>query len=145
VTIPNDAASYDIVVTNIAGSITSSLVTLSVVVSNSTPTPYEAKLRQFNPVSYWRLNEASGNPYAYDYWGGIVATNENVTLGVAGPQPPDFSGIETTNTAAQYSSLSQADTATSVSLMNNLAQFSVIGWFKHRRHYRHPQRFVRAE
>jgi len=94
VTIPNDAASYDIVVTNIAGSITSSLVTLSVVVSNSTPTPYEAKLRQFNPVSYWRLNEASGNPYAYDYWGGIVATNENVTLGVAGPQPPDFSGIE---------------------------------------------------
>jgi hypothetical protein len=128
--IANDAAGYDVVITNIAGSITSVVATMSIVVSNSTPTPYEAKIRALNPLSYWRLNEANGSQYSYDYWGGIVATNENVNLGVNGPLPPDFSGIETTNTAAQYNSLSFADSATSVSILNNRPAFSVIGWFK---------------
>jgi hypothetical protein len=123
-----DAANYDIVVGNIAGSITSSVATLTVVASNSTPAAYEARLRVANPIAYWRLNEANGSPYAYDYWGGVIATNENVTAGVAGPLPPDYSGIESTNTAVGYDGAT-ADTATSASLLNNRSQFSIMGWF----------------
>jgi hypothetical protein len=123
-----NAANYDVVVANIAGSITSSIATLTVVASNTTPTPYEAKLRAGNPIAYWRLNEASGSPYSYDYWGGNILANTSVTLGVPGPVPPNYSGIESTNTAGQYDGLSSY-TASTASLMNNLAQFSVIGWF----------------
>jgi hypothetical protein len=128
VTIAPDAADYDIVVANIAGSATSSAATLSVVVSNSAVVPYESKLRQLNPIAYWRLNEANGSQYSYDYWGGNIATNENVNLGIAGPVAPDFTGLENTNTAGGYDGL-MADTATTESFMNNRAQFSIIGWF----------------
>ncbi len=65
---------------------------------------------------------------AFDYWGGNIATNENVALEQAGPRSPDFVGIESTNNAAQYDGLS-ADTFSTASLMNNRAQFSIIGWF----------------
>jgi hypothetical protein len=131
VSIANDAAGYDVVINNLAGSITSSVATLSIVVSNSTPTPYETKIRALNPLSYWRLNETNGSPYSYDYWGGIAGVNEgSITLGVNGPQPPDFSGMESTNTAASYVSIPGGDTATGVSMLNNRPAFSVIGWFK---------------
>jgi regulation of enolase protein 1 (concanavalin A-like superfamily) len=54
-----------------------------------------------NPVAYWRLNELSGTN-ALDSAGGHNATyGSAVTLGVAGPQPPDFLGFEITNTAVQ--------------------------------------------
>ncbi len=125
----NDAGGYDVVVANLVSSISSSVATLTVVASNSLPAPYEAKLRSDNPIAYWRLNEAVDSQYAFDYWGGNIATNENVTLGVAGPQPPDFTGLESTNTAGQYASLSTADTASRASLMNNRSAFSIIGWF----------------
>jgi hypothetical protein len=129
VTIAGDQGNYDVVVNNLAGSATSASATLTVVASNSLPAAYEAKLREYNPIAYWRLDETAGSQYAYDYWGGNTATNENVVLGVAGPQPPDFVGLESTNTAGQYASFSVADTATSVSLMNNRGAFSIIGWF----------------
>jgi hypothetical protein len=138
VTIANDMGSYDVVVMNgVGGTLASSAATLSVVVSNALTSPYEAELRMLNPIAYWRMNEANGTQYAYDYWGGHIATNENVTLGVAGPQPPAFSGLESTNTAAQYQSLSFADTSMApaapldptTGLLNDRAQFSVIGWF----------------
>lgn len=129
VTIAGDAGDYDIVVTNIAGSITSSVANLIVVASNSAPSFYEAKLRQNNPVAYWRLNESNGSPYAYDYWGGNLASNQNVVLELPGPRPPDFTGIEANNTAAQYDGFT-ADTSTTASLLNNRAQFSIVGWFQ---------------
>ncbi len=54
-----------------------------------------------NPVAWWRLNELGGTT-ALEAVGGHNATYGNaVTLGVAGPQPPDFLGFEITNTAAQ--------------------------------------------
>jgi Concanavalin A-like lectin/glucanases superfamily/Immunoglobulin I-set domain len=129
ITIANDAANYDLVVDNIAGTITSSLVSLTVVPSNSVPTAYEAKLRAANPISYWRLNEASGSQYSYDYWGGIIASNQNVNLGVSGPVPPDFNGLEPANTAAGYDGLSSATDSGAIGLLNNRSQFSVVGWF----------------
>jgi hypothetical protein len=49
-------------------------------------------------------------------------------LEVPGPTPPDFTGIDTNNTGGQYDGLSSA-TVTTESLMNNRAQFSIIGWF----------------
>jgi len=128
VTIANNAGNYDVVVANGAGSITSVVATLSIVVSNATVSPYEAKLRSFNPVSYWRMNEANGSQYCYDYWGGNIVENFNVNLGVPGPLPPDFSGMEASNSGGQYDGFS-AYGASSASLLNNRAQFSVIGWF----------------
>jgi hypothetical protein len=124
----SDAANYDVVVGNLVGPITSSVVSLTVIVSNNVPTPYEAKLRAANPIAYWRLNETNGSPYSYDYWGGIIATNENVNLGVPGPVPPDYTGLESTNTGGSYDGFT-SDTATSVSLMNNRSQFTIFGWF----------------
>jgi hypothetical protein len=129
VSIANDTATYDLVVANIAGALASSPATLTVVASNSVPTAYEAKLRAANPISYWRMNEANGSPYSYDYWGGIIATNENVNLGVAGPLPPDYNGFEAGNTAGQYDGASSATDSGAVGLMNNRSQFSIIGWF----------------
>jgi hypothetical protein len=128
VTIVNDIASYDVVVQNIAGFATSIVATLNVVTSNNLPVPYEAKLRAANPIAYWRLNEANGSPYVYDNWGGFIATNLNATLGVVGPEPPDFTGLEGTNTAGSFDGLtSYIDTG--VSLINNRGQFSILGWF----------------
>ncbi len=128
VSIAGDAGDYDIVVGNLVGSITSSVAPLIVVASNSAPVAYESQLRQKNPIAYWRMDEASGSLTAFDYWGGNIASNENVTLGLPGPLPPDFAGLESTNAAGQYDGFS-ANTATTESLMNNRAQFSIIGWF----------------
>lgn len=128
VTIAGNAGDYDIVVGNLAGSITSSVAPLLVVVSNSTPTAYEGELRKKNPIAYWRLGEANGSPYSYDYWGGVVASNEFVTLEVPGPVSPDFLGLESNNTGGQYDGFTSA-TSTSESLLNNRAAFSIIGWF----------------
>ena len=127
-TITNDAANYDIVVGNIVGSITSSVATLTLVASNATPPSYEAKLRNLNPIAYWRLNETNGSPNVYDYWGGNIATNFNTTLGVPGPVPPLFAGMDSTNTGGTFDgSTSYIDS--NESLMNNQAQFSIVGWF----------------
>jgi hypothetical protein len=128
VSIAAHAGAIDVVVGNIVGSITSSVVNLIVVASNSAPAAYEAELREKNPIAYWRLGEASGDPNSFDYWGGNIASNEFVTLGVPGPVSPDFVGLESANTGAGYDGLS-AYTATTESLMNNRAQFSIIGWF----------------
>ena len=128
VSIANDIASYDVVVQNIAGAITSSVATLSVVVSNNAPTPYEAKLRGANPVAYWRMNEANGSLNVYDFWGGNIATNINASLGVPGPEAPDFTGLETTNSGGSFDGLS-AYIDTQVSFINSRGQFSILGWF----------------
>jgi hypothetical protein len=122
-----DSGDYEVVVENLAGRATSIVATLTVVVSNSTPVAYEAKLRELNPISYWRLDEDTGT-LAYDYWGGNIATHENVTVGVAGPRPPEFVGLETTNNAADYNGVNSG-TTTGTSYCNNLNQFAIVGWF----------------
>ncbi len=130
VTIADNAGDYDIVVGNLAGSITSSSAPLLVVASNSTPSAYEAAVRQANPIAYWRLDETGGLENAYDYWGGIVATHlsASIAAGQDGPRPPAFAGMDAANYAASYDGFSSA-TETTSSLLNNRDQFSVIGWF----------------
>ncbi|HWV98266.1 MAG TPA: LamG-like jellyroll fold domain-containing protein [Candidatus Acidoferrum sp.] len=126
---PGDMGTYDVVVNNVANVPATSLpVTLTVVASNSAPVSYEAAVEAAGPIAYWRLNETNGSPFAYDYWGGNIATNGNVNVGVPGPQPPDFPGFETTNSANSYDGLS-AFTDTQEPILNNLAQFSLVGWF----------------
>jgi hypothetical protein len=125
-----DAADYDVVISNGAGSITSSVANLSVIVSNATPIPYEARLRGANPIAYWRFNEAAGGTNSYDYWGGNILANTNVALGVPGPIPPEYSGVEPSNTGAQFDSGQNSSAASSVRMMNNLFQFSIVGWFR---------------
>jgi hypothetical protein len=122
-----DAGSYDLHVSNVAGSDTSTAATLTVVSSNSAPVAYEAALRDANPLAYWRLDETSGT-FAYDYWGGVIANHESVNVGVDGPQPPAFVGLQSGNKAASYDGVSSA-TYTTANLLNNLGQFSIIGWF----------------
>jgi hypothetical protein len=63
---------------------------------------YAAAVLAASPMAYWRLNETNGNT-AYDALGKFNGTyGSNVTLGVAGPQPPAFLGFELTNTAVQF-------------------------------------------
>lgn len=129
-----DMANYDVVVANLVGSITSAPAALTVIASNSTPAGYEAALMQLNPAHYWRLNETNGSPYAFDYWNGDIATNFNVTTASPGPEPPDFSGLETTNQSYLYTPdiltpENSSFTDTLQPFMNNLAQFTIVGWF----------------
>jgi hypothetical protein len=124
-----NAANYDVVVANLAGSTTSSVANLAIVSPPAVLSPYEAKLQALNPVDYWRFNETNGSPVAYDYWGGDIATNNNVTAGQAGPEPPAFSGFESTNAAYGYDGLDSGTVTGLVGAQNNLAQFTLLGWF----------------
>jgi hypothetical protein len=125
----SDAATYDVVVDNIAHiPVTSAPATLTVIASNSTPVAYEGTLQALNPTYYWRFDEINGSPYAYDYWGGNIATNISLGLQVNGPQPPDFPGFANTNVANTFDGFTSY-TDTQISPMNNLAAFSIIGWF----------------
>jgi len=125
----SDAASYDVVVDNIAHTPATSLAaTLSVIASNANPVAYEGTLQTLNPVYYWRFNEISGSPYSYDYWGGNIATNISLAPQVNGPQPTDFPGFDNTNVAPAFDGFtSYIDTQ--ISPLSNLGAFSIIGWF----------------
>ena len=125
-----DAVSYDVVVDNVAHSpVTSVPVTLAVVTLPTPLTGYEATLQASNPLHYWRFNEASGSPYAYDYWGGNIATNDSATAGAEGPRPPDFPGFEANNSANSYDGFTSATETGLVGVNNNLTQFTIAGWF----------------
>jgi len=124
-----NAGSYDVVVANLVGSVTSGTVSLTVVAPPATLTPYEKALQAANPTHYWRFNEASGSVYAHDYWGGDIATNDNAQAGSPGPVPPTYGGFESTNTCNSYDGLTMATETGLVGVMNNLPQFTICGWF----------------
>ena len=93
-----DVASYDVVVTNSAGSITSSPAALTLV--SPTGGAYEAAVLAAGPYAYWRLNEASGSSYAFDAYGGYTAAyGASAAVGVSGPLHTDYVGFESDNTA----------------------------------------------
>jgi len=71
-----NAGSYQVVVSNASGVITSSVAMFRLVSPSSTSTlTYENAVIQANPVAYWPLNETgdttSGTLLAYDCWGGF--------------------------------------------------------------------------
>ncbi|HEY9072672.1 MAG TPA: LamG-like jellyroll fold domain-containing protein, partial [Desulfobaccales bacterium] len=96
-------ADYRLVVTNLIGSVTSSVAPLRLnqpVVDNS----YQYAVFTNNPYAYWRMNEAPGSAVMSDTSpaGGFDASPlASTVLGVPGPQPTDFPGFESTNTALQ--------------------------------------------
>jgi len=67
----------------------------------TTSDAFAALIRSNNPVAWWRLNELSGTTASDSAGGHNAAYGSAVTVGVAGPRPPDFLGFETTNSAAK--------------------------------------------
>lgn len=134
-TVPANATTYQVVVNNVANKpVTSVPVTLTLVASNAAPVAYEAAVEAAGPAHYWRFNDPVGSAYAYDLWGGDIATNDNATAGFSGaagavgPQPPDFPGFETTNNSYTFDATSFfVDAQTPV--FHNPAQFTILGWF----------------
>ena len=81
------------------------------------------------PVAYWRLNETNGGTTALDSIGGHDATYGGaVTLGVAGPQPPDFLGFEITNTAVQLANGVNNSWLTMPALNLNTNVVTITAW-----------------
>lgn len=94
-----NVGTYSVAVANQGGVTNSSSVTLSL---TNVSSAYEAAMTNLNPVGYWRFNEASGAPYAFDYWGGFTAAYGSAAVnGQAGPQAPAFAGFETNNDGVQ--------------------------------------------
>jgi hypothetical protein len=123
-----DTGIYSVVVANVAGSAPSASASLTVI----TPTPdsYEATVVGMGPIAYWRLNEISGSGVARDYVGGYDMTHSaSVASGITGPRPPTFPGLEGSNTATDYNG-TDGESSSGVSLMNNRAQFTILGWFR---------------
>ena len=92
---------------------------------------YTRQVGQDSPDSYWPLNETSGS-IAYDYAGlshnGTI--NSGVTQGVAGPQPPAFTGFGAGNTAYQFDGSSGfVDCGTNASQAGT-TDFSIEAWIK---------------
>jgi len=93
-----DSGVYDVVVTNIAGTITSEPAMLNVVTLQAGS--YAEKVVSLNPVAYYRLNEPVGSTTTYDYWGGLHGTVQaGAAVGQPGPTNPPFVGFEAANTA----------------------------------------------
>ena len=105
-----DAASYDVVVSNLGGSVTSAAAALTLVAPSGEA--YETAIIAANPVAFYRLNE-TGDPAAnapvFDYAGGYIGTygitvqNGSPSYNVAGPLPADgFPGFAVGNKAARF-------------------------------------------
>jgi hypothetical protein len=120
--VPN-SATYSAVVSNAYGSITSSLVALTVLPA---PTyPYAQLVLAAYPVSYWRLDETAGT-VAYDCFAGNNGIYNKVLLGQTGNPLLD------THKASRFGSLASAN-----SLVTNMvidfatsgsATFSIEAW-----------------
>jgi len=99
---------YTVVVTNLAGSVTSSVAQVQLVAPSGEP--YQAEVLASKPVAFYELNETTdpftGDAVAYDSVGGYNALYgvglANGFDGITGPQPVDgFPGFSTTNLAVQ--------------------------------------------
>jgi len=128
-----NAATYDVVVSNVVGAVTSTPpATLTVV----TPTPgsYEAAVIAANPLAYYRLNSTNdvspGAESNLDLWGGFNgvygAGSQNGFNGILGPQPPFFK-FETNNPALATftATLNSFATAPIGSLSTNNVSFTM--------------------
>jgi hypothetical protein len=120
-----DAFSYRVIATDAgAHSVTSSATTLTIAappVANS----YAAAVVADNPLAYYRINEAVGTTYLYDYVGDHNGYYEaDATVGQAGVPNPPYLGFEAGNlsfqpsTAAQRTSFAHAPFGTLAGMSN---------------------------
>lgn len=126
-----DVASYDVVVSNPAGSATSGSAALTL--TSPTGAAYEAAVAAAQPFAYWRLNEAAGSVNAYDYYGGHPATYGDYTRtwgqGFPAPTSPEFPGFETGNTAVEFMS-TPGSWITAEPLNLNTNTVTIAAWIK---------------
>jgi hypothetical protein len=117
---PAQVGDYSVVITNSAGSVTSAVATLSMIAVQ--PGSYVEAVITNRPLAYWRLDDPSGTT-AFDYVGGNDATYANVTLNQPGALATDGDPAAGFNGTSAYA-------GTGVSLVNNLAAFTLEGWYK---------------
>jgi hypothetical protein len=120
-------AAYAAVAVNSAGSTTSAVATVTVLVP--TPGSYAELIVSTAPLAYWRFNETSGTT-AFDYFGGNDATYRNTaTTGTEAPKSPAYPGFEADNRAVQLDGTS-GYVQGPVGLLNGATKFSMIGWIR---------------
>src|ERR1019366_10436586 len=79
-----------------------------------------------NPLAYYRLNETSGTTVS-DVANGLDGTiNGPIGMGVTGPQPPTWAGLESTNTAFQFDGASTRVQLPSFNLQTN--HMTIVAW-----------------
>jgi hypothetical protein len=104
-TTTTNAGTYQLLLTNPAGTTPSSNATVTVV--SPVPGSYEAIVLTNNPFIFWKLNEtndpSAGDVVAYDYMGGHSGTYQtgaqNGFNGIVGPETPAFPGFPANNAA----------------------------------------------
>jgi hypothetical protein len=98
--------------------------------ANITWADYAAAVLPTAPVGYWRLNETSGSIAANLGSGAnLNLAYQNVTLGTAGPRPPQFNGFEPDNHAPTFDG-SSSFVAGSGGLLSGRSAFTIGGWIK---------------
>lgn len=117
---------YTVVVTNVAGTITSSPATLSLF----TPATgsYQADIVAAGPLGYWRLGESSGTT-AFDNWGGNDGAYNSVTLGTAGALLGDPDTAATFDGASSYVAIPASGTFTGPAF-TNITRATFLCWLK---------------
>jgi len=117
-----NAVSYDVVVTNDAGSITSSVVDVTAVAVGSS---YSSLVLADGAVGYWPLDESSGT-VANNLGSSGSADNgtyaNGVVLGLAGPI------ATSSNTCAAFSATNDTDVTLPYDVLLNGQTFSVEAW-----------------
>jgi lysophospholipase L1-like esterase len=131
-----NALDYVVVVTNLYGSVTSSVANLTVTLP--VPNSYAAAIVADHPVAFWELSEtndpAATTVTAYDYVGGyngtygVAAKNGNALYKIAGPQPPTFGGFPTNNTALQTTRGKASSGVTVPALNLGNTNVTIVAW-----------------
>lgn len=94
----------------------------------TTSDAYSQWVSSNNPVAWWRFSETNGTTAA-DAGGEYNGTyGSTVSLGKAGPRPPDFLGFEITNTAAQFTNGMNNSWITIPALNLNTNTLTITAW-----------------
>lgn len=119
---PADAGAYSVTLTNPYGSAASGSGTLNVfTVSNW---PFAAMY--YNPLAYYRLG-ATGGTTTSDHAGGLHGTlSGSIVTGVAGPQAPEWGGLESTNVGFQFDGSATRVQLPPFNLKTN--SMSIVAW-----------------
>jgi hypothetical protein len=91
---------------------------------------FAAKLLATQPQAYWRLNETNGVIGANAGSDGVEDEGSylgSVSLGQAGPRPPQFPAFENNNFAPYFNG-TDASVKGPFELVNDLASFTIAGW-----------------
>lgn len=111
--------SYSVTVGNLAATVDSSPASLTLI----SPSSYTTAVVADNPAGFWRLNEASGTPVAYDTWG----SHNGVFAGSVALETPGAL-LNDGDTAAAFDGVSPTRVEVPYAPELNAASFSVECW-----------------